>query len=149
MVTLSFIPQFPRYSLNDNDDADLLRFFLHGEIWHGRHETSAPFLNVIMLGMNLRFDIPRKDEHIVWPAFLENLRSEDRDMTTGHEQPLFVGGCVNAEIEKFRAYAAIVEQGVALGRRTVCGNSFACIALGMQKSNNSRFTRSASPCNVS
>ena len=85
----------------------------------GTYELASPRTNLLHLLDDLRFEIPRQDEDVVWLQRIDRLRRPDRQSGAGQEEALFVGRAIDGEFQKVRAYSAVVEQRVAFGGRAI------------------------------
>src|SRR5208282_3038468 len=99
--------------LNDRDFGD----------WHD--EPGAPAADIGELARDLVFKVPRQDQHVIGLGFGNLFRRKNRNVSSREIFALLVGISVNRVVEKIGAYAAIVEQGIALARRAVAGDRFA------------------------
>jgi len=75
-----------------------------------------------MLADNLVGDIPWQDQNDIRPVFDQGFRRENRDTAAWKKFALLGRGGVTGIGEQIPLNTRVVEQGVALRGRTVCGN---------------------------
>src|SRR5206468_3902895 len=66
--------------------------------------------------------VPGQDQEEIRPGLEYALRRVDRNARSRKEAPLLLRAAVYRVVDEIGAYAAIVEQRVALGRRTISGD---------------------------
>src|SRR2546421_2807524 len=98
-----------------------------------RHnELASPIPNECILLHDFLFEIPRQNEQIIGPGTLDLIRRINGDVRSRQELAVLMGIAVDGIVDEVGADGAIIQQGVALARRTVSGN-FLSTALGLDK----------------
>src|SRR5262245_57050883 len=88
-------------------------------------ELGPPLARVRQLLEDLVLEVPGEYEDVVGPSFSDPLGSVDRDVRAREEAALLVRVAVDGEVDEVAADPAVVEQRVALTRRSVAGDRLA------------------------
>ena len=85
-------------------------------------ELAAPLRDVTPLSDDFVLQVPRQNKQIIRLGHIDGLDRIDRYMHSRCKAAVFVGVFVHREVEKIRANAAVVEQGIALAGSTIATN---------------------------
>src|SRR5712691_696860 len=91
-------------------------------IWDWHDQLCSPLPRVGELGGDLSLQVPRQDQDVVRPRFVDPLGRIDRNVGSGKKFALLVGISVYCVLHEIGPDPAVVEQRVAFPRRTVCCN---------------------------
>src|SRR5437899_42028 len=92
-------------------------------VGRGHDESPAPLPDEAHLLDDLRLEVPREDEEEVRLTAPHVIRLADRDVCSREVSPLLVRVEIDGEVDEVGPDAAVVEQRVSLGRRSVADDA--------------------------
>src|SRR6185503_17357509 len=97
--------------------------------FRNRHdELPSPLTDTTHLLHNLFAEIPRKNEEIIWVSLAYLFWRIDGNVHAREEMTLLMRAPVNRVVDEIRSHPTIIEQGIALRRRSVADNPLAFLS---------------------
>ena len=103
---------------------------------HGNDKLPTPIAHIIHLRHDLVLQIPGKDQDVVRLCFCETRRWVNWQTASGQKASLLMRIKIDDVVDKIRPDPAVIEQRIALGRRSISRDGFAISFARWRKSTN-------------